>query len=179
MELSINNIITWSKRYANWLPIIQWSGWLIITLILAKLFWVLMLYGSVPDVSNQKAAINYQPSSMNGSNNSSFNISQLTNRHLFGNANAAPVSKVQDEVAVERETRLNLKLRGIYSAENVKRSNSIIEDDKGKQSVYFIGDKLVVSGNVYLRQVYPNKVILETNGVKRNIKIKRFFTTFT
>jgi general secretion pathway protein C len=171
MELSTNNIIAWSKRYANWLPIIQWSGWLVITLILAKLFWVLMLYSSVPDVSNQKAATNYQSSSQSGSNDS-FNISQLTNRHLFGNANAAPALAVQDDVIVERETRLNLKLRGIYSAENVKRSNSIIEDDKGKQSVYFIDDKLVVSGNVYLRQVFPNKVILETNGVKEVLRLK-------
>lgn len=171
MKLSKDNIIAWSKNYANWLPIVQWGGGLVITVILAKLFWVIMLYFTLPDVSNQKAVFTHKSASP-VSSSQSFNINQLVNKHLFGNATAAPKAVVQEEAVVERETQLNLKLRGIYSAEDPSRSNSIIEDGKGKQSVYFIGDKLAVSGRVFLRQVFPNKIILETNGVKEVLKLK-------
>jgi len=168
MKLSSDNLIAWSKNYSNWLPVIQWSGWLLITLILAKLFWVITLSLTQPDVSNQKAPIGTRV--VQASSNQSIDVNQLTNLHLFGSTDVV-VAQVTTEVDAP-DTRLNLTLRGIYAANDKKRSNSIIEDGKGKQAVYFIDDKLLVSGRVFLRQVYMDRVILETNGVNEVLRLK-------
>jgi len=168
MKLSTDNILLWSKNYSNWLPVIQWSGWLLITVILAKLFWVVTLHITTPDVSNQTISVNSKSSQ--SQSRKSTDVSALVNRHLFGNSEAAPVAIVED--VVEVETRLNLKLKGTYAADNRSHSNSIIEDSKGTQAVYFIDDKLEVPGRVFLRQVYLDRVILETNGRKEVLRLK-------
>jgi len=170
MKLSTNNIIVWSKNYSNWLPVIQWSGWVLIVVILAKLFWVITLHITSPDVSNQTAIIKSNNRATSSNSQKSTDVSALISRHLFGNTEAAPIVQLQEEVAVQ-ETQLNLKLRGIYSADIATRSNSIIEDGQGKQNVYFIDDKLEVSGRVFLRQVYMDKVILENNGRKEELRL--------
>ena len=168
MKLSTDNILSWSKNYSNWLPVAQWSGWLLITVILAKLFWVVTLHITSPDVSKQTISVN--SSSSQSQSRKSIDVSALVNRHLFGNTNVAPVAVEVD--VVEVETRLNLKLKGTYAADNLSHSNSIIEDSKGKQAVYFIDDKLKVSGRVFLRQVYSDRVILETNGRNEVLRLK-------
>lgn len=169
MKLSTDNILSWSKNYANWLPAIQWSGWLLITVILAKLFWVVTLHITGSDVSQQTISVNSQLSL--SQSRKSTDVSGLVSRHLFGNAEVAPVvENVVEEVEVE--TRLNLKLKGTYAADNQSHSNSIIEDDKGKQAVYFIDDKLKVSGRVFLRQVYSDRIILETNGRREVLRLQ-------
>jgi len=169
MNLTTNNIVKKAKDYSAWLPVIQWSGWIFIIVILAKLFWLVTLHIMLPDVSNQKAVVG-QLSKSQGSSIQKLDINSLVNRHLFGAAN---VQAPQEEVVeVERETRLKLTLKGIYSADVKEHSNAIIESDKGKQEVYFIDEKLNVPGRVYLRQVHVDRVILETNGVKEVLRLK-------
>jgi len=170
MKLSTNSILTWSKDYSNWLPVIQWSGWILIVVVLAKLFWVVALHITSPDVSNQTVTIKPNSRSNQPTSQTSADVSALISRHLFGNTEKAPVVEqdVEDDLP---ETQLNLKLRGIYSAEDIARSNSIIEDGSGNQEVYFIDDKLQVSGRVFLRQVYVDRVILETNGRKEELRL--------
>jgi len=157
----------WGKNYTNWLPIIQWMGWITVCFIIAQLFWAITLYFTASEsnlkmVSQHKASVN-KPAAI-------VNVKPLIEKHLFGNSDQ-PIAQVVEDV-VERVTQLNLKLRGIYAASNPLRSNSIIEDSKGKQAVYFIGDSLNVPGRVFLRQVYRDRVILETNGVKEVLKLK-------
>jgi general secretion pathway protein C len=168
MKLSQQNIVEWGRNIANWLPVIQWSGWAIVTYLLAKLFWLLALHITSSDVSIQKVAAARANSSQSSSSN--VDVNKLVQKHLFGDL-AKPAEKPV-EVQAARETRLNLTLRGTYAADNTNNSNSIIEDGKGKQEVYFIGDKLKVAGRVYLRQVYLDKVILETNGVMEELRLK-------
>ncbi len=167
MKLSTDKLIAWSKEISNWQSVIHWTGWLVGCLILAKLFWVITLYFTTPDLSIKpvKAA---KTSVVRHAQ--AFDVKSLVDKHLFGDSDQPVVQVVED--VVERETRLNLKLRGIYAANNPARSNSIIEDGKGKQAVYFIGDSLKVPGRVFLRQVYHDRVILETNGVKEVLRLK-------
>ena len=141
---------------------------MLIIVILAKLFWVVTLHITGHDVSKQTISVN--SSSSQSKSRKSTDVSALVNRHLFGNTETAPVAVMED--VVEVETPLNLKLKGTYAADNKSHSNSIIEDNKGKQSVYFIDDKLEVSGRVFLRQVYLDRVILETNGRKEVLRLK-------
>ncbi|MBV1911943.1 MAG: type II secretion system protein GspC [Kangiellaceae bacterium] len=164
----MNNILGWSKNYVNWLPTIQWGGWLLITFLAAKLFWTLFIHFTSADISNQKASISQLTSQ--AKSGQTVNVNKLVQRHLFGSLDS-PVEQPKEVVNVPI-TRLNLTLRGTYAANNNEKSNSIIEDGKGKQAVYFVDDKLKVSGTVYLRQVYRDKVILETNGVKEELRLK-------
>lgn len=169
MNISTNELLKLSKDYSNWLPIIQWSGWLVITFIMAKLFWLITMHLLMPDVSNQKVIVD-----RNGKNTSvnqqRIDVNSLVNKHLFGSSDV--IEAPAEEQIIERETRLKLTLRGIYAADVKERSNAIIEAEKGEQKVYFIDDKLEVPGRVYLRQVYMDRVILETNGVKEVLKLK-------
>ncbi len=168
MKFSQQNIVEWGKNMTNWLPVIQWAGLLIITYILAKLFWLLTVHFTSPDLSTQKVSLGQIKSSKSVA--SHINVNALVQKHLFGNVEQRVEKPV--EVQAARETRLNLTLRGTYAADNKNNSNSIIEDGKGKQEVYFVGDKLKVAGRVYLRQVYLDKVILETNGVMEELRLK-------
>ncbi|MCF6194624.1 MAG: type II secretion system protein GspC [Kangiellaceae bacterium] len=168
--LNWQKFIKWAVIYANWLPLIQWIAGILITIMLAKMFWVITLHFVSPDVSNQKSTTTSLNTSVSTSH-SAVNINSLVARELFGSSDAPEIA-APVQMEVERETRLNLTLRGIYAADIADRSNSIIEDGKGKQAVYFIDDKLDVSGRVYLRQVYPNRVILETNGVNEVLFLK-------
>ncbi len=89
------------------------------------------------------------------------NINNLVARHLFGDA--AAVAQAEPDPIDAPETRLNLKLRGIYLADDANGS-AIIEGENGRQAVYGPGDKLPVSGRVLVKQLHRDRVILERNG---------------
>ena len=166
MTLLDINTTTLFKNAAKWLPLLQWGSWIFAVYILAKIFWVWTLYFSAPSdlVPFKAATVSVKQSS------SSIDVNQLINLNLFGSVvKDAPKTEVQETSAPE--TKLNLKLRGIYASDENDKANAIIEDGRGKQSVYFIDEKLAVSGRVYLRQVYVDKVILETNGKSETLRL--------
>lgn len=168
MNSSKAKIITWLSNANNWLPIIQWSGWVIVVILLAKIFWIWFLYFSVPTEFKPIAVPMNTPSK----NSQKIDITPLLNLNLFGSVEKAvePVETKQEKV---EKTRLNLTLRGIYAAETKEKANAIIEANRGEQNVYFIGDKLKVSGRVYLREVYVDRVILETNGKREQLSLEQ------
>ncbi len=168
MDISFNKLINWSKSYPHWLVASQWLSWSLVTLLLAKVFWLLVMYATSADVSQQKAQLHAIQNSV--SNNASVNVSSLVSRHLFGRADQ-PIVKT-DEIIAKKETRLNLTLRGVYAANDPARSNAIIEDGKKKQVVYFINEALKVPGRVFLKQVLADRVIIETNGVNEILRLK-------
>ncbi|MCW9015367.1 MAG: type II secretion system protein GspC, partial [Kangiellaceae bacterium] len=100
----------------------------------------------------------------NSNSNSKVQVNQLMKMELFGSLvkeeKKVEIKPVEDAV----ETKLNLKLRGIYASDEPKKANAIIEDGRGKQAVYFLDEKLDVGGRVYLRQVYVDRIILDNNG---------------
>ncbi|NQX89221.1 MAG: type II secretion system protein GspC [Halioglobus sp.] len=100
-------------------------------------------------------------------------LEQMLAWHLFGKPGAsvpdAPqVVEVQENPrdGIEdgaRETRLNLLLRGIVASTEDGLGHAIIENRK-KQQVYAVGDKLPVPGNVSLAKVMPRQVVLDNGG---------------
>jgi general secretion pathway protein C len=165
MTLLDINTTTLFKNAAKWLPLLQWCGWVFAVFILAKIFWLWTLYFTAPTEFKPVAVA---PSAVKRSSNN-LDVNQLVNLNLFGSVvKDAPKIVVQESAP---ETKLNLKLRGIYASNEKDKANAIIEDGRGKQSVYFIDEKLAVSGRVYLRQVYVDKVILETNGKSETLKL--------
>lgn len=94
-------------------------------------------------------------------------ISQL---HLFGKfevKKVAPPPKL--DVASAPETRLNLKLRGVFSSQDKTIARAIISDPKGDDDSYAIGDE--VPGGAILNDILEDRVILERNGQLEVLKL--------
>ena len=103
-------------------------------------------------------------------------IERMMAWHLFGEAGAQlvepvvplePVAGEESRDGIEdgaRETRLDLKLRGVVASTEDGMGYAIIEHKK-RQAVYTVDDKLPVSGQVVLAKVMNRQVVLE-NGSK-------------
>ncbi len=81
----------------------------------------------------------------------------LAQFHLFGSSvdPAAAYANAPD-------TELKLLLRGTSSHNDPIRARALIADEGGDERVYKVGD--VVPGNVRVQHIYPDRVVLNTNG---------------
>ena len=86
-------------------------------------------------------------------------LGAISDLHLFGKVDV--VEKV-DAPIVAPETRLQLKLKGVFASSNPERAFAIISDSKNKDKSYRLGSKVV--GGATLHAVYPDRVILKRNG---------------
>ncbi len=156
----------WLTNGAMWINVAQWLGGIIIVFWLAQTVWTWVDHFIAPktNITLKTAKQTHK------NNNAQTNVSSLIARNIFG-AQAVKQAKPVEVTENAPETKLNLKLRGIYAADNIKKANAIIEDGRGKQAVYFIDEKLSVSGRVFLRQVQVDKVILETNGKREALTL--------
>lgn len=90
---------------------------------------------------------------------SPINSNDISERNFFGIANAKPEIIVEDLP----ETKLELTLRGAFTAQQESNAGAIIEDDKKNSKHYAIGDTL--PGDAVLKSIHPNKVVLTRNGI--------------
>ena len=100
------------------------------------------------------------------------NISALLNAHLFGKASRVmvkpkpkpkPKPKFKPKPKTPVETKLNLKLQGIFYSS--KSSFAIIIGNNGKSKTYKEKDSLSPAGvDGFLHIIYPKQVILQING---------------
>ena len=89
--------------------------------------------------------------------------------HLFGRSAGVAAPATADI----RETRLQLKLLGVFAADEPARSYAIIADPQKREDVYQIGDTL--PGNVRLQAIHPDQVILERNGKLEKLLLPQEF----
>lgn len=86
------------------------------------------------------------------------NVEALAQLHLFGQMEEAP-----QQVAAPT-TDLALVLRGVWAfPEESGRASAIIEAN-GEQSVVFVGESMPGGANASLKQVFPDRVILDRGG---------------
>jgi len=101
-------------------------------------------------------------------------IDRMVAWHLFGEAGATGPAIPEPEVAAEtnsregiedgaRETRLQLKLRGIVASTEDGLGYAIIENNN-QQAVYAVEDRLPVPAQVVLAKVMPRQVVLDNGG---------------
>ena len=102
-------------------------------------------------------------------------IGQLRDWHLFGQVGQEQLTLPQEQVdappatardGIEkgaRETRLQLRLRGVVASTEDGLGHAIIEH-RNKQAVYAVEDKLPVSGEVVLAKVMRRQVVLDNGG---------------
>ncbi|MCP5419044.1 MAG: type II secretion system protein GspC [Gammaproteobacteria bacterium] len=89
--------------------------------------------------------------------------------HLFGQVNAptliaAPTQNVP-------ETRLNLRLAGIFFTPHRTKGRALIAPAGGAESSYAVGDRL--PGGAHLVQILRDQVILSRNGVLEALKLPK------
>lgn len=167
MNLSALKSANWYLNDANWLPVLKWIAWIFVVFLLAKIFWIWTEY--FMDTDETQLVVSNQP--VQQKSNTAIDISQLLQMELFGSLQQvqAPVAQVENVP----ETKLNLVLRGVYFADEKSKANAVIENGRGKQDVYFIDEALKdVSGQVYLKEVYFNKVVIETNGKRETLSME-------
>ena len=78
----------------------------------------------------------------------------LENLDLFGRQQTSEVLQVVDAP----ETKLNLELQGVFTADNEKNSTAIIAEKNKPGELFHIGDK--VSGNAILAAVYDDHILI-------------------
>lgn len=95
---------------------------------------------------------------------------QINQWHLFGKVEQAK-PKLNPIATVETvpETRLNLKLSGVFASKNPKIARAIIADSMGKEDSYAIGDE--IPGGAKLHQIMSDQVILEYRGRYETLKL--------
>jgi len=89
--------------------------------------------------------------------------------NLFGRYE--PKQEVMEPVrpAVVPETKLNLKLRGVFASKDKDAARAIIADSRGDEDSYRIGSEL--PGGAILSEIHPDRVILEHNGRFETLKL--------
>ncbi len=143
---------------------------LLIAFIAAQLFWKI---GGV--FASEKISTSFSRTSANtGSSISNANIEDLLQQNIFGEAgkvqiDTVSVQPIQDDAP---ETRLNLKLRGIYASNDSARSNAIIETANGLQDLYFIDDPIPGERNLSLAKVLVDRIIIKRQGNFETLKME-------
>lgn len=86
----------------------------------------------------------------------------LLTLNLFGKQNVAQPQQQLMETVEAPKTRLQLELKGVFTAKRESESSAIVAE-RGKSGEYFkIGEKL--PGNAELVAVYNDRVLLKRNG---------------
>ena len=169
LSLRLNNLRqTESAVFAKWslIPIL-----IVIAFTAAQLFWKVAEVFTTEKISTN---INYTSSSTS-SPSSSNNIASLLNQNIFGDASRVNIPVVEQPIADDvPETRLNLKLRGIYASTNETHSNAIIETANGLQDIYFIDDAIQGERNLTLAKVLVDRIIIKRQGNFETLKMEDF-----
>jgi general secretion pathway protein C len=92
-----------------------------------------------------------------------YNISSFK---LFGDTQA-PVKKELVETEKLPETTLKLSLRGVLAGKNNLQAGALIEGPDRQTNSYRIDEE--VPGGAILKQVYPDRVVLERSGRLENL----------
>jgi general secretion pathway protein C len=90
---------------------------------------------------------------------------EIAGRHLFGKAD---IQKTDKPIEAP-ETQLNLKLRGLYALGKEDEGYALIANGSNDEKLYRISDKL--PGNIELKAVYPDRVILERSGKLETLRL--------
>lgn len=99
-----------------------------------------------------------------------FDIDRLLRAELFGSYTedeASPEASIEDAP----ETRLSLKLLGVYAADERSMSRAIIASAREDTEIYAIGD--TISRNVTLHSVLADRVVISREGTLETLRMER------
>lgn len=161
----------WVDGLDKRLPVIATLiGIVLIANSFAALTWKIV---PVPDVPSAAVASAQRiRTARDRSNNTQANrplADKISRLHLFGKFEKKKPPPPKMEVAAAPETRLNLKLRGVFSSQDKEIARAIIADAKNDDESYAIGDE--VPGGAILNDILEDRVILERNGQLETLKL--------
>ncbi|MGD8572687.1 MAG: type II secretion system protein GspC, partial [Gammaproteobacteria bacterium] len=94
---------------------------------------------------------------------------KISDYHLFGKYEPKKVAVEPVKPKVVPETKLNLKLRGVFASPDNNQARAIIADARGNEDSYRIGGE--VPGGAILNEIYSDHVILERNGRLETLRL--------
>lgn len=97
-------------------------------------------------------------------------LKKVATYHLFGDAKKQAVTP--QKIINAPETRLRLKLKGVFASTDTEQALAIISNSKDKDKIYLIGDEVTIG--VSLHAVYTDRVILKRNGKLETLRLPRF-----
>lgn len=151
------------------------SQWLFVFLIILSAWMGAGLFWQINSFFNQQTIQAELIPGMSPTSRHKKLASAIIKNHLFGNAAKSQPQPSPDVIVEDApETRLNLKLRGIYASDDPKLSNAIIENGRGQQDLYFIGEKIPGERNLSISKVMKDKIILMRNGNFETLTMEDF-----
>jgi general secretion pathway protein C len=152
--------------------------WAVVSL--SELIWSFLPRSEV-DVPSQISVLNPLESRSGNAAAEPVDVETMLSWNLFGVASeesAAPVvtattTNASDREGIEkgaRESRLELKLRGVIAATEDGLGHAIIEH-RSAQAVYAIGDELPIGTKVTLAKVMPGGVVLDNGGTYELLRL--------
>ncbi len=123
----------------------------------ARLLWLLLTPASRPVPAIAVAAPSAPATATPEGTPGTSDAARVADSHLFGKAEVARAAVVEAP-----ETRLNLKLKGVYATEDENEGYALIASGSGQEKLYATGQS--VPGNATLKAVFPDRVILDRNG---------------
>lgn len=141
---------------------------MILGVSLSKLMWLIL----TPEkkVNTQMQAVN----TASDTRKQEVNYGKLiANQHIFGQVKKVAQTikappKAAPVPAPPPAVKLNLKLHGIVAYKS-KDGYALISLNNGRQKVYGKGDEL--EKGVYVRQIFPEKVVLDNNGQTEELSL--------
>jgi general secretion pathway protein C len=133
---------------------------------LAKLTWNL-----IPLPAIEQAATSEQPQKARGTRvvREQPLANKISGFNLFGKHEPKKEIVAPIKQTVVPETKLNLKLRGVFSSKDQNAARAIIADSRGDEDSYKIGSEL--PGGARLTEIHADRVILEHNGRLETLKL--------
>jgi general secretion pathway protein C len=110
----------------------------------------------------------------NGSGNAAgapaLRLDSIVNAHLFGEAHSASLNDAP-------QTSASLVLAGVLAVPDPKKGMAIIGPNAGAAKLYAVGS--AVPGGVRLHSVYPDRVLLDRDGVIESLLLPKKLTALT
>ncbi len=147
---------------------ISWLVLILVIIMLTNFSWKLWSFFQPRD----PLTLHSISSTSNTNKADSFNINTLKTYQLFGSATETTSTSTEDPINAPI-TRLKLKLRGVYSAQEEKYAGAMIEA-QNKQQVYRIGDSLPGAAGLKLHQILADRVIMSRSGKFETLLIEDF-----
>jgi len=100
-------------------------------------------------------------------------VSEIANdaaaQNIFGDPGAKPKAPVDNKPQPVRDTKLNLKLVGVYTAEPKENAMAILISDNKPEEVFRVGE--TITGRAVLLEVLQNEVLIDNAGRTEKVKL--------
>jgi len=100
-------------------------------------------------------------------------VSEIANdaaaQNIFGEPGAKPKAPVDNKPQPVVDTKLNLKLVGVYTAEPKENAMAILISDNKPEEVFRVGE--TITGRAVLIEVLQNEVLIDNAGRTEKVKL--------